>query len=122
MNNQLRSKNGGVSSNKLIIDEQFKNNMQECLSKKQRKINLENQLADIHKRKHRIFKNHNAINTNDSFINIKVSDNINTIPESTEIINQKNKNVSKNANTKNKKIKKKTACCRRFYGKQHRVK
>ena len=52
----------------------------------------------------------------------KVSDNINTIPESTEIINQKNKNVSKNANTKNKKIKKKTVCCRRFYGKQHRVK
>ena len=52
----------------------------------------------------------------------KVSDNINTIPESTEIINQKNKNVSKKTNTKNKKIKKKTACCRRFYGKQHRVK
>ena len=122
MNNQLRSKNGGVSPNKLIIDEQFKNNMQECFSKKQRKINLENQLADIHKRKHQVFKNHNAINTNDSFINIKVSDNINTIPESTEIINQNNKNVSKNANTKNKKIKKKTACCRRFYGKQHRVK
>ena len=122
MNNQLRSKNGGVSPNKLIIDEQFKNNMQECFSKKQRKINLENQLADIHKRKHKVFKNHNAINTNDSFINTKVSDNINTIPESTEIINQKNKNVSKNANTKNKKIKKKTACCRRFYGKRHRVK
>ena len=42
------------------------------------------------------------------FINLKVRDNIYIIPESTEIINHKNKNDSKNANTKYKKIKKKT--------------
>ena len=77
---------------------------QECFSKKQSKINLENQLADIHKKKHQAFINHNAINVNDSFIYLKVRDNINIIPESTEIIT---KNDSKNANTKYKKIKKK---------------
>ena len=76
--------------------------------KKQRKIKLENQLADIRKRKHQAFINRNAINVNDSLINLKVRDNISIIPESTEIINHKNKNDSKNANTKYKKIKKKT--------------
>ena len=45
MNNQRRKKNGGVAPNKLIMSEQFKINMQECFSKKQRKINLENQLT-----------------------------------------------------------------------------
>ena len=116
MNNQLKNYNGGVALNKLVIDEQFKNNIQECFSNKQRKINLENQLADIRKRKHPAF-----INRNDSFINLKVRDNINIISESTEIINHKNKNDSKNANTKYKKIKKViSACCRRFYGKRHR--
>ena len=39
---------------------------------------------------------------------INVRDNINIISESTEIINHKYKNDSKNANTKYKKIKKKT--------------
>ena len=108
MNNQLINNNGGVAPNKLVIDEQFKNNMQECFSKKQRKINLENQLADIRKRKHQVFINRNVINVNDLFINLKVRDNISIITESTEIINHKNKNDSKNANTKYKKIKKKT--------------
>ena len=70
-------------------------------------INLENQSADIRKRKHQAFVNRNAINVNDSFINLKVRDNIIIIPESTVIINHK-KNDSKNANTKYKKIKKKT--------------
>ena len=41
------------------------------------------------------------------FINKKVRDNINIIPESKEIINHKNKNDKKNANTKFKMIKKK---------------
>ena len=108
MNNQLINNNGGVAPNKLVIDEQFKNNMQECFSKKQRKINLENQLADIRKRKHQVFINRNVINVNDLFINLKVRDNISIITESTEIINHKNKSDSKNANTKYKKIKKKT--------------
>ena len=54
MNNQRRNKNGGVAPNKLIMSEQFKINMQECFSKNQRKINLENQLTDIRKRKHRV--------------------------------------------------------------------
>ena len=71
-------------------------------------MNLENQLADIHKRKHQVFINRNAINVNDSFIHQKVRDNINIIPESTEITNHKSKNDSKNASTKYKKIKKKT--------------
>ena len=44
-----------MASNKLIIDEQFKNNIQECFSKKQSKMNLEKQLADIRKRKHQAF-------------------------------------------------------------------
>ena len=96
-----------MAPNKTIIDEQFKNNIQECFSKKQSKINLENQLADIRKRKHQAFTNHNAINVNDSFINLKVRDHINIIPESKEIINHKNKNDSKNANTKYKTIKRK---------------
>ena len=108
VNNLLRNNNGEVAPNKIIIDEQFKNNIQECFSKKQRKINLENQLADIRKRKHQTFIKRNAINVNDSLINLKVRDNINIIPESKEIINHKNKNDSKNANTKYKKIKKKT--------------
>ena len=97
-----------MTPNKLVLDERFKNNLQECFSQKQRKINLENQLADIRKRKHQAFINRNAINVNDSFINLEVTDNINIIPESTEIINHKNKNDSKNANTKYKNIKKKT--------------
>ena len=97
-----------MASNKITIDEQFKNNIQECFSKKQSKTNLEKQLADIRKRKHQAFINHNAINISDSFINLKVRGNINIIPESTEIINHKNKNESTNANTKYKKIKKKT--------------
>ena len=96
-----------MAPNKTIIDEQFKNNIQECFSKKQSKINLENQLADIRKRKHQAFTNHNAINVNDSFINLKVRDNINIIPESKEIVNHKNTNDSKNANTKYKTIKRK---------------
>ena len=65
-------------------------------------------IPDIPKKKHQVFINRNAINVNDSFINQKVRDNINIIPESTETINHKNKNDSKNANTKYKKIKKKT--------------
>ena len=81
MNNQLRNNNGGVASNKIIMDEQFKNNIQECLSKKQRKTNLENQLADIRKRKRQAFINRNAINVNDSLINLKVRGNTNIIPE-----------------------------------------
>ena len=97
-----------MAPNKLIIDEQFKDNIQECFSKKQSKMNLENQLADIRKRKHQAFINRNAINANDSFINQKVRDNISVIPEPTETRNHKNKNDSKNANTKYKKIKKKT--------------
>ena len=58
--------------------------MQECFSKKQSKMNLENQLANIRKRKHQAFINRNAINANDSFINQKVRDNISVIPESIE--------------------------------------
>ena len=54
-------------------------------------INLENQLADIRKRKHQAFVNRNAINVNDSLINLKVRDNINIIPGSTVIINHKKK-------------------------------
>ena len=42
------------------------------------------------------------------FINQKVRDNISVIPESTETTNHKNTNDNKNANTKYKKIKKKT--------------
>ena len=71
-----------MAPNKLIIDEQFKDNIQECFSKKQSKMNLENQLADIRKRKHQAFINRNAINANDSFINQKVRDNISVNPES----------------------------------------
>ena len=71
-----------MASNKITIDEQFKNNIQECFSKKQSKMNLENQLADIRKRKHQAFINRNAINANDSFINQKVRDNISVNPES----------------------------------------
>ena len=69
-------------------------------------MNLENQLADIRKGKHQDFISRNAINANDSFINQKVRDNISVIPESTETRNHKNKNDSKNTNTKYKKIKK----------------
>ena len=108
MNNQLRNDNGGMAPNKLIIDVQFKNNIQECFSKKQRKINVENKLADIRQRKPQVFINRYAINVNDSSISLKVRDNINIIPESSEIINHKNKYDSKNANTKYKKIKKET--------------
>ena len=54
MNNQRRNKNGGVAPNKLIMSEQFKINMQECFSKNQRKINLENQSVDIRKRKDQV--------------------------------------------------------------------
>ena len=97
-----------MASNKITIDEQFKNNIQECFSKKQSKMNLENQLADIRKGRHQAFISRNAINANDSFINQKVRDNISVIPESIETTNHKNKNDSKNANTKYKKIKKKT--------------
>ena len=57
-----------MAPNKLIIDEQFKNNIQECFSKKQSKMNLENQLADIRKRKHQAFVSRNAVDANDSFI------------------------------------------------------
>ena len=57
-----------MAPNKLIIDEQFKDNIQECFSKKQSKMNLENQLADIRKRKHQAFVSRNAVNANDSFI------------------------------------------------------
>ena len=81
MNNQLRNNNGGVAPNKLIIDEQFKNNIQVCFSKKQRKINLENQLTDILKRNHEVFINRKAINVNYSFINLKFRDDINIIPK-----------------------------------------
>ena len=108
INNKLRNNNGKVAPNKLIIDKQFKNNIKECFSKKQSKMNLENQLADIRKRKHQAFISHNAINANDSFLNQKVRDNISVIPESTETTNHKNKNDSKNTNAKYKKIKKKT--------------
>ena len=82
INNKLRNNNEEVALNKLIIDEQFKNNMQECFSKKQSKMNLENQLANIRKRKHQAFINRNAINANDSFINQKVRHNISVNPES----------------------------------------
>ena len=68
INNKLRNSNGEVAPNKIIIDEQFKNNIQECFSNKQSKINLENRFADIHKRKHRAFINHDAINVNDSLL------------------------------------------------------
>ena len=95
-----------MAPNKLIINEEFKDNIQECFSKKQSKMNLENQLADIRIRKHEAFISRNAINSNDSFINQKVRDNISVIPESTETTNHKNKNDCKNANTKYKKIKK----------------
>ena len=53
------------------------------------------------------FYKRNVINVNNSLINLKVRDNINIIPEVIERINHKNKNDSKNANTKHKKIKKK---------------
>ena len=112
INNKLRKSNGEVAPNKLIIDEQFKNNIQECFSKKQSKMNLENHNAI----------SRNAINANDSFINQKVRDNISVIPESIETRNHKNKNDSKNTNTKYKKIKKNSACCRRLYAKRHRGK
>ena len=105
INNKLRKNNGEVAPNKLIINEQFKNNIQECFSKKQSKMNLENQLADIRKRKHQAFTCRNAIKANDSFINQKVRDTISVTPESTGTANQ---NDSKNATTKYKKIKKKT--------------
>ena len=82
INNKLRNNNEEVAPNKLIIDEQFKNNIQECFSKKQSKMNLENRLADIRKRKHQAFVSRNAINANDSFINQKVRDNISVNPES----------------------------------------
>ena len=62
MNNQLKNNNGEEAPNETIIDVQFKNNIQECFSKKQRKINLENQLADIRKREHQAFTKRNAIN------------------------------------------------------------
>ena len=97
-----------MAPNKLIIDEQSKNNIQECFSKKEIKMNLENQLADICKRKHQAFISRNAIIANDSLITQKVRDNISVTPESTETTNQKNKNDSQTANTKYKKIKKKT--------------
>ena len=71
-----------MASNKITIDEQFKNNIQECFSKKQSKMNLENQLADIRKGRHQAFISRNAINANDSFINQKVRDNISVNPES----------------------------------------
>ena len=103
INNKLRSNNEEVTPNKLIIDEQFKNNIQECFSKKQSKMNLENQLADIRKRKHQAFINRNAINANDSFINQKVRDNISVIPDSAETTNHKNRNDSKNTNTRSKR-------------------
>ena len=51
-----------MASNKITIDEQFKNNIQECFSKKQSKMNLENQLTDIRKRKHQAFISRNTIN------------------------------------------------------------
>ena len=70
--------------------------------KKLRKIDLENQLADIRKRKHQTFINRNAITVNDLFINLKVRDNINIIQESTEIINPKKKKIARIL-TKNKK-------------------
>ena len=108
MNNQLRNNNGGVAPNILITDEQFKNNMQECFSKKQKKKKIEKQVADIRTRRNQVFINRNAIDVNDSLINLKVRDNTNIIPESTEITNHKNKNDSENANKKYKKIKKKT--------------
>ena len=110
-----------MAPNKLIIDEQFKNNIQECFSKKQSKMNLENQLADIRKRKHQAFINRNAINVNDSRINQKLRDNINIIPESTEVVNHKNKNDSENADKRIQENKKEnSACCRRLYGKRHK--
>ena len=71
-------------------------------------MNLENQLADIRQRKHQAFVSCNAINADDLLINQKVRDNISVVPESTETTKHKNKNDSKNANTKYKKIKKKT--------------
>ena len=89
----------------MIIDGKFKNDIQACFSKKESKITLENQLADIPKRMHQAFINNNAINVNDSFINLKVRDNINIALESTGKINHTNKNDNKNANTK---IQKKT--------------
>ena len=110
MNNQLRNNNGGAAKNKLVIDKQFKNNIQECFSKNQRKINLENKLADIRKRKHQAFINRNAINANDWLTNVKVRDNINIIPELAEMINHKDKNDSENVSTKYKKIKKEKKC------------
>ena len=108
INKNFRNNNGEMAPNKLIIDEQSKNNIQECFSKKEIKMNLENQSADICKRKHQAFISRNAIIANDSLITQKVRDNISVTPESTETTNHKNKNDSKNANTKYKKIKKKT--------------
>ena len=35
INNKLRNNYGEVAPNKMIIDEDFKNNVQECFSKKQ---------------------------------------------------------------------------------------
>ena len=103
INNQLRNNNEEVAPNKLIIDEQFKNNIQEYFSKKQSKMNLKSRLADIHKTKHQACVSRNAINANDSFINQKVRDNISVIPDSTETTNCKNKNDSKNTNTGSKR-------------------
>ena len=37
MSNQFRNNNGGVAPNKLIIDEQFRNNIQKCFPKKTKK-------------------------------------------------------------------------------------
>ena len=106
----FRNNNGEVAPNKLIIDEQSKNNIQECFSKKEMKMNLENQLADVCKRKHQAFISRNAITPNDSLITQKVRDNISVEKQliTTETTNHKNKNDSQNANTKYKKIKKKT--------------
>ena len=73
-----------MAPNKLITDEQFKNNIQEYFSKKQSKMNVENQLADIRKRKHQVFISHNTINANDSLNNQKVRDKTRVIPESKE--------------------------------------
>ena len=101
MNNKLRNNNIGEAPNKLVIDEQFKSNIQKYFSKKQRKIHLEKQLADICQRKHKAFTNSHAINVNGLLINLKVR----ALSESTKITNHKIKIDSKNANTNYKKIK-----------------
>ena len=110
INNKLRNNNEEVAPNKLIIDEQFKNNIQECFSKKQSKMNLENQLADICKRKHQAFISRNAINANDSFINQKVRGNISVIPESTETTSHKNKKMIARILTQNTRREKRKQC------------